>query len=128
MKIFLAEDNPVNALLARELLRRRGHTVTEVTTGEGAIAACAKERYDLVVMDVHMPGLDGIEATRRIRAAEAASHAPHTPILALTADALDAGRRACLEAGMDGVLTKPLDPDQLDDQLASLTAARVAAE
>ena len=62
LAILLAEDNPVNALLARELLRRRGHAVHEVTTGGGAVAACGNSRFDLVIMDVHMPGLDGIEA------------------------------------------------------------------
>ena len=126
--ILLAEDNPVNALLARELLRRRGHSVKEVTTGDAAVSAHAAGVFDLIVMDVHMPGMDGIEATKWIRAAEAQNHRPRKPILALTADALDAGRKACMDAGMDGVLTKPLDPDQLDRELAALTQARVAAE
>jgi CheY-like chemotaxis protein len=127
LAILLAEDNPVNALLARELLRRRGHTVREVTHGEAAVAACAAEYFDLVIMDVHMPRLDGIEATQRIRQAEAASGAKRVPIFALTADAVEAGRKACLEAGMDGFLTKPVDPAELDAVLATITPPAVVA-
>jgi PAS domain S-box-containing protein len=129
LRILLAEDNPVNALLARELLRRRGHRVHEVTTGEGAVAACAAERFDIVIMDLHMPRLDGVEATRRIRLAECAHGGKRVPIFALTADALEAGRKACLEAGMDGFLTKPVDPAELDAVLATINPpACVAAE
>jgi PAS domain S-box-containing protein len=129
LHILLAEDNAVNALLARELLRRRGHHVEAVTTGDAAVAACTSRHFDLVLMDLHMPGLDGIAATQRIRAAEKAIAMRHTVIVALTADALEEGRRACLEAGMDGFLTKPIDPDELDAILAAThtKAARSAA-
>jgi PAS domain S-box-containing protein len=128
LSVLLAEDNPVNALLARELLRRRGHVTTAVTTGEAAVEACADGRYDLVIMDLHMPGLDGIEATQRIRQAEAETGRSHVPIIALTADALETGRKACLMAGMDGFLTKPVDPAELDEVLATIKpAATVAA-
>ncbi len=120
LKILLAEDNPINALLTRELLRRRGHEVTEVASGEGAVAAMAAERFDFVLTDIHMPGLDGIEATRRIRADEAAIGRTPTPIVALTADALETGRRACQEAGMNGFLTKPVDPAELDAMIAKI--------
>ena len=127
LSILLAEDNPVNALLASELLRRRGHYVEGVTNGEAAVAACAAKRFDFVVMDLHMPGLDGIEATRRIRLAGSA--AKPVPIFALTADALETGRKACLEAGMDGFLTKPVDPAELDAVLATIAPpAIIAAE
>jgi PAS domain S-box-containing protein len=129
LSILLAEDNPVNALLARELLRRRGHSVEQVSTGEAAVTACQRARFDVVIMDLHMPGLDGIEATRRIRAAEAAGGSRRLPIFALTADALDTGRKACLAAGMDGFLTKPVDPAELDAVLATIgPPAIVAAE
>ena len=129
LRILLAEDNPVNALLARELLRRRGHNVDQVATGEEAVAACQRARFDVVIMDLHMPGLDGIEATRRIRAAEAVSGGRRLPIFALTADAVETGRKACLAAGMDGFLTKPVDPAELDAVLATIApAANVAAE
>ncbi len=129
LSILLAEDNPVNALLARELLRRRGHRVEQVATGEGAVAACQRARFDVVIMDLHMPGLDGIEATRKIRAEEAQKGGRRLPIFALTADALDTGRKACLAAGMDGFLTKPVDPSELDAVLATISPpANVAAE
>ena len=120
LHILLAEDNPVNALVTRELLRRRGHTVREVVSGDGAIAATNEERFDLILTDIHMPGLDGIEATRRIRRAEEEQGRPRTPIVALTADALETGRLACQDAGMDGFLTKPIDPAELDAMTAKL--------
>jgi len=117
LKILLAEDNPINALLTRELLRRRGHEVKEVASGESAIAAMAEDRFDLILTDIHMPGLDGIEATRRIRADEIANGRVRTPIVALTADVVETGKRACQEAGMDGFLSKPIDPAELDSML-----------
>ena len=120
LKILLAEDNPINALLTRELLRRRGYEVKEVASGESAIATMAEKRFDLVLTDIHMPGLDGIEATRRIRADEIATGRPRTPIVALTADVLETGKRACQEAGMDGFLSKPVDPVELDSMLAEI--------
>ena len=127
LSVLLAEDNPVNALLARELLRRRGHVVREVTTGEAAVVACAAERFDLVLMDLHMPGLDGIEATLRIRSAECEYGAKPVPIFALTADALETGRKACLDAGMDGFFIKPVDPAELDAVLATITPPAILA-
>jgi PAS domain S-box-containing protein len=127
LSILLAEDNAVNALLARELLRRRGHSVEQVATGGAAVSACQHTRFDVVIMDLHMPGLDGIEATRRIRAAEAAGGGRRLPIFALTADALDTGRKACLAAGMDGFLTKPVDPSELDAVLATISPSKVVA-
>jgi PAS domain S-box-containing protein len=120
LRILLAEDNPINAMLTRELLKRRGHIVSEVTSGEGALKAMEQGRFDLVLTDIHMPGMDGIEATQAIRALEARYARTRTPIVALTADALETGRRACQDAGMDGFLTKPVDPTELDDMFASL--------
>jgi len=130
LSILLAEDNPVNALLARELLRRRGHNVAQVATGEAAVTAVQNTHFDVVIMDLHMPGLDGIEATRRIRAEEVENRSRRLPIYALTADALDTGRKACLAAGMDGFLTKPVDPSELDAVLDTITplAATMAAQ
>jgi CheY-like chemotaxis protein len=123
LRILLAEDNPVNALLVRELLRRRGHQAETVESGEGAIAALARQFFDLVLTDIHMPGLDGIEAARRIREIEKREGRARTPIVALTADALETGKRACQEAGMDGFLTKPVDPAELDAMLQNLFPA-----
>jgi CheY-like chemotaxis protein len=78
--------------------------------------------YDIVLTDIHMPGMDGIEATLAIRARETEQRRRRTPIVALTADALETGMRACKDAGMDGFLTKPVDPSQLDDMFSSLLA------
>jgi CheY-like chemotaxis protein len=120
LRILLAEDNPINMMLIRELLRRRGHSVTEVTTGTAAVRAMMDGQFDLLLTDIHMPGMDGIEAARAVRAGEARSGRPRTPIVALTADALEAGKRTCQEAGMDGFLTKPVDPAELEEMFLML--------
>jgi CheY-like chemotaxis protein len=120
LHILLAEDNPINMMLIRELLRRRGHTVGEVTTGNDAVAAVLEGGYDLLLTDIHMPGMDGIEATRAIRAGEARTGKTRIPIVALTADVLEAGKQSCLEAGMDGFLTKPVDPAELEEIFRAL--------
>jgi PAS domain S-box-containing protein len=120
--VLVAEDNEINALLARSLLSKLGHQPTVVNDGERAVEAWLAARrasvpYGLILMDIHMPGLDGLEASRRIRAAEAEARAPRTPIIALTAHAASDDRQACLEAGMDGFLTKPFDRDRLAEAL-----------
>jgi PAS domain S-box-containing protein len=120
LRILLAEDNPINMMLIRELLRRRGHSVVEVTTGNQAVQAMQNGAFDLLLTDIHMPGMDGIEAARAIRAGEARSGKPRTPIVALTADALEAGKRQCQDAGMDGFLTKPVDPAELEEMFLML--------
>jgi PAS domain S-box-containing protein len=120
LRILLAEDNPINMMLIRELLRRRGHSVTEVTTGNAAVKAMQEDHFDLLLTDIHMPGMDGIEAAQAIRAGEARSGRARTPIVALTADALEAGKRSCKEAGMDGFLTKPVDPAELEEMFLML--------
>jgi len=123
LDILLAEDNPINMLLIRELLRHRGHRITEVTTGTDAVKAAAQGAHDLLLTDIHMPGMDGIEAARAIRAAEAQSGKPRMPIVALTADVLEAGKHSCLEAGMDGFLTKPVNPAELEEMFRLLFPA-----
>ena len=130
LHVLIAEDNAINALLLCELLRRRGHSVTPVLCGDEAIAAMSKSQFDVLLTDIHMPGLDGIETARRIRADETAACRTRVPIVALTADILDSERQACQDAGMDGFLTKPLAPAELDATLARLfpESARVAAE
>jgi CheY-like chemotaxis protein len=120
LNVLLAEDNPVNMMLIRELLRRRGHTVHEASNGQAAVRAMRDRRFDLLLTDIHMPGMDGIEAARAIRALERENNLPRTPIVALTADALDAGKHACREAGMDGFLTKPVDPAELEEMFLML--------
>jgi CheY-like chemotaxis protein len=118
--VLLAEDNPINMMLIRELLRRRGHNVTEVANGRAAVEAIQAGQYDLLLTDIHMPGMDGIEAAQAIRAWEKQTARPRTPIVALTADALDAGKHACQDAGMDGFLTKPVDPAELEEMFMML--------
>jgi PAS domain S-box-containing protein len=125
--VLLAEDNPINAMLIKELLRRRGHTVTHVTNGEATVQAIEEGGYDLVLTDIHMPGMDGIEATKAIRAVEQQRGKTRIPVVALTADVLETGRRACREAGMDGFLTKPVEPTQLDDMFAAFFPEKYAA-
>ncbi len=132
LSVLVAEDNEINALLMRSLLTRLGHQVVITTNGEEALeswlsANSAGTPYDLVLMDIQMPGLDGIETTKRIRAREAAQGGRKTPILALTANTLVEDRYACFEAGMDGFLIKPLDREKLADALAGLAAARHVA-
>ncbi|MDO9608401.1 MAG: response regulator [Brevundimonas sp.] len=123
VRVLLAEDNPVGALLARTLLRREGCTVETAATGHEAVAALARARYDLVFMDMRMPGMDGPAAARAIRATGDA-----TPILALTANAFAEDRRLCLEAGMDDHLVKPLDADALRAALARWTKRDIRAK
>jgi signal transduction histidine kinase/CheY-like chemotaxis protein len=115
LRVLLAEDNPVNALLARSLLVRSGCTVVGVANGAEAVAALKDAPYDIVLMDVHMPVMDGYDATRAIRAAGGRMAA--TPVIALTAAAMEEDRRACVAAGMDDFITKPLDPDRLGAML-----------
>jgi CheY-like chemotaxis protein len=129
LSILVAEDNEINALLMRSLLTRLGHLAVITTNGEEALeswlaAKSAGAPYDLVLMDIQMPQLDGIETTRRIRELEAGLAGRQTPILALTANTLVADRYACFEAGMDGFLIKPLDHEKLADALAGLAASR----
>jgi PAS domain S-box-containing protein len=129
LSVLVAEDNEINALLMRSLLTRLGHHAVITINGEEALeswlaARSAGTPYDLVLMDIQMPQLDGIETTRRIRAREAGEPGRRTPILALTANTLVEDRYACFEAGMDGFLIKPLDRENLADALAALAAAR----
>jgi signal transduction histidine kinase/ActR/RegA family two-component response regulator len=111
--VLLVEDNAVNAIVAEAGLRHLGLEVTTVGDGYAAVAACQLRRYDLVLMDCQLPGLDGLEATRLIRAEEARRSLPPMPIVALTANALAGDRERCLAAGMDDHLAKPFTDDDL---------------
>ena len=106
---LVVEDNIVNQLLAEEMLRLLGFEVDVVPGGQEALDFCARQPPDAVLMDVQMPGLDGLETTRRLRRAQVAGELPVFPIIAATAHASEADRRACLLAGMDGYIAKPLD-------------------
>jgi signal transduction histidine kinase/CheY-like chemotaxis protein len=131
LSILVAEDNEINALLARSLLTRLGHRPTVATDGQAAYETWAAARaagtpYDLVFMDVHMPGVDGLEAARRIRSDENDGEFKRTPIVALTANAYSEDREICLAAGMDAFLVKPLDRERLAEALASVPGLKSA--
>lgn len=115
-RVLLVEDNPVGALLAATLLRREGCTVETAASGDEALTATKRARYDLIFMDMRMPGMDGPTAARQLRA-----RGDSTPIIALTANAFAEDRRACLEAGMDDHLVKPLELQSLRASLSRWT-------
>jgi len=121
VRVLLAEDNPINALLARTLLEREGCKVDRVADGEQAVAAASGGAYDLILMDLRMPGMSGVEASKALRAKGVT-----TPIAALTADAFDEDKRTCLAAGMDDFLVKPLTQEALRDALKRWTTPGVS--
>jgi PAS domain S-box-containing protein len=132
LSVLVAEDNEINALLTRSLLSKLGHRPTVAPSGMAAVDRWRTARadgapYDLVLMDLYMPDIDGLEAARRIRAAEAAMPDRRTPIIALTANAFAEDRDACLAAGMDGFLVKPLTRERLADMLAKVSGSQIAA-
>lgn len=112
-QVLLVEDDPVNQLVVQEMLAALGCKAELAADGSEAQAAVARRRYDLVLMDLHMPQMDGLEATRRIRAHEREVGSARVPIVALTADVLERDRERCLEAGMDACMTKPVSLAQL---------------
>jgi len=116
LRVLLAEDNAVNQTLAVRLLEKRGHTVTVAGNGREALEARRKETFEVILMDVQMPDMDGFEATALIRAEEKQT-GQHMPIIAMTAHAMKGDRERCLAAGMDGYVSKPVDPEQLFDAL-----------
>jgi CheY-like chemotaxis protein len=110
--ILLAEDSPVNQLLATRLLEKHGHDVKVVASGRQALTMLGQETFDVVLMDVQMPEMDGLEATAAIRAREQ-STGGHLPIIAMTAHAMKGDRERCLQAGMDAYISKPIRPQDL---------------
>ncbi len=121
-RILLAEDNAVNQMVARRLLEKNGHSVVVSCNGKEALAAIERESFDVVLMDVQMPEMDGFEAVARIRASES-PHSPRLPILAMTAHAMAGDRERCLAAGMDGYVSKPVQTAELLQAIADVTAA-----
>jgi CheY-like chemotaxis protein len=118
--VLLAEDNPVNQRLAVRLLEKRGHAVVVAGDGREALAALAsREPFDLVLMDVQMPDMDGLEATARIREGEQGG-SRHVPIIAMTAHAMKGDCERCLQAGMDAYLAKPIQPQELFETIGRL--------
>jgi two-component system sensor histidine kinase/response regulator len=113
LRILIAEDNAVNQILAVRWLEKRGHRVTVAANGLEAVTALETENYDLVLMDVQMPEMDGFEATAAIRNKEKVTGA-RQPIVALSAHAMKGYAERCVAAGIDGYLTRPIRPQELD--------------
>ncbi len=121
LRILLTEDNLVNQRLAARLLEKQGHTVLVASNGREALDVLDRERFDIALLDVQMPEVDGFEATAQIRAREQAGGG-HLPIVAMTAHAMSGDRERCLAAGMDGYLPKPIDPVRLAQEIRRVTS------
>jgi len=119
LRILLAEDNETNQRVAANLLQKHGHSVTVVCNGKEAVAATESESFDLILMDLHMPGMGGLEATGSIRQKEQGTN-NHIPIIALTARAMKGDREKCINAGMDGYISKPIDVTKLFESIYSV--------
>jgi two-component system, sensor histidine kinase and response regulator len=120
--VLVAEDNPINQRLAQRMLENRGIRVELVADGRAALDAIKEGDYDAVLMDCQMPGMDGYEATREIRRWE--QNGRHTPVIAMTAHSMPGDREACLTAGMDDYVSKPLETERFDSILARWLGAR----
>jgi len=127
LRVLLAEDNTINQLVAMNMLQKRGHSVVVASDGHGVLAAAEKQEFDLILMDVQMPGMDGLEATAEIRRREAAT-GRHIPIIALTAHAMHEDRERCLMIGMDAYLAKPFSAADLIKTLESLPTEPAKSE
>jgi len=118
-RVLLADDNPVNVMVARRILQKLGYTVEVANNGQEAVAKALTGNFDVVFMDLHMPLLDGIEATVKIRKAQA-TVGTRTPIVALTAAAMAEDRKRAFDAGMDGYVTKPFKMEDLQQVMEPL--------
>jgi CheY-like chemotaxis protein len=116
LNILLAEDNPVNQKFAERLLNKMGHDVVVAATGKQAVDLWEAGNFDLILMDVQMPEMDGFDATHMIRKREKIS-GKHVPIVAMTAHAMKGDREQCLQAGMDGYVSKPINQGELFETL-----------
>ena len=119
LRVLLAEDNPVNQILAARILEKLGHKVHIANNGKEAFERAKAETFDLIVMDVQMPEMDGLQATAAIREAEATT-GKHIPIFAMTAHAMKGDRERCLDAGMDGYMSKPIRVEELKEAIAHI--------
>ncbi|MFN0151344.1 MAG: response regulator [bacterium] len=126
VRVLLAEDNPVNQKLAVRLLEKRGYSVTVAETGREVLARLAEEHFDLILMDVQMPEMDGLEAAATIRENEKQTGG-RTPIIGVTAHAMEGDRDRCIAVGMDGYVTKPIRPDDLFGAIRRVLAEAAAA-
>jgi two-component system, sensor histidine kinase and response regulator len=126
LRILVAEDNAVNQMLVTRLLQKRGHSVMVVGNGRDALGALVQGTYDLILMDMQMPEMDGFEATSELRRREKQT-GRHLPVIALTAHAMKGDRERCLDAGMDGYLAKPIRAQALYELLENYITLRVAS-
>jgi CheY-like chemotaxis protein len=124
LRVLIAEDNPVNQMVAAKMLEARGHTVAVASTGRAAVELSGREAFDLILMDVQMPEMDGREATAAIRLREG-KLGGRLPILAVTASAMEGDREACLAAGMDGYVSKPIRYDSFVEEVERVMAVSV---
>ena len=125
LRILLADDSPVNQEVAMGLLELEGHTVTAVDDGRSAVNAWEAGEFDVLLLDIEMPELDGLSATQEIRAREAElGDGRRVPIYAMTAHAIQGYRETCLAAGMDGYITKPIQLEELHEVLTTVAAQR----
>jgi signal transduction histidine kinase/ActR/RegA family two-component response regulator len=122
-RVLVAEDNPINQRVVQQILRKRRWPVTLANDGREAVEAFRRERFDVILMDVQMPEMDGFEAVAAIRAIEREEGRPHTPIVAVTAHAMLGDRDRCLEAGMDQYLSKPIRAEALFSVVDELLGA-----
>ncbi len=127
LRILLAEDGPVNQEVAVGLLELRGHDVKVVSNGREALLALERDKFDVVLMDIEMPGMDGLEATAAIRDRESTTE-QHVPIIAMTAHAIKGFRERCAEAGMDGYISKPIQPAELYQALEAVRKSTAAVQ
>lgn len=123
LRVLVVEDNPVNQKLAAQLLEKRGHKAIIAGNGLEALATLEKQAFDVVLMDIQMPKMDGLDATRVIREKEKSSGG-HVPIIAMTAHAMKGDRERCLEAGMDAYVSKPIAPDELFTSVENFAPAQ----
>ena len=121
LHILLAEDDPTNQFATRRILENQGHAVTCAVSGEEVLDAVKAQRFDVILMDIEMPGMDGIEATRCIREVDSGMNAPEVCIVALTAHTMPEDREQFVEAGMSGFIAKPIDVEELKKMLARMT-------
>jgi two-component system, sensor histidine kinase and response regulator len=124
LKILLADDTAINVALASKLLKRRGHDITSVENGLQAFEAFQETTFDVVLMDIHMPVMDGLESTAKIRDFEASQPSrPPTPIIAMTANNEQSDHETYLSSGMNGIITKPMDIKKIVTQIRDIIAS-----
>ncbi len=125
LNVLLVEDDEANAQYASKVLRRMGCVVTTVRSAEEAFSVYDKDAYHLILLDIHLPEMDGVEFLQRLRDSEQQAHLPEMPVQVLTADALVSNREDCLASGANGFMCKPIRPEQIYHALKRYTKGRL---